>query len=378
MVDAALLRRAGDLKGELVAFSQQPRYDRAASSFLAEYGNGLEDADEQRWMLLWDCFVLEHKLANGRTVVEQFVDARPDLPEAEREMVLGWRDVVQGPFEVRRQDGPVLVVESLVDDLTYRVRSNMGPAVFRKMPRRSFIIARLVAVGDEWMLSGPVHILRASERDIAYQLALDMSLRTPEAVFRNPDKLALGWEHQRADRARFVEFFGADLLVVPGEQVQKRLDDYYTFCHGAVLGREPADVPPAVSMSLPLDLTDAETVGLIYDETDGLGFYAEFGLVEEAFTNPDLLRRRRWREQTLSYLEDDSVEPMVLRRLADRDPEKATVVFRRLLKRPRFDWNRDGEELLRELKPAYYDQPLRPRVSPVSERLAEFAKRRAR
>ena len=40
MVDAALLRRAGDLKGELVAFSQQPRYDRAASSFLAEYGNG--------------------------------------------------------------------------------------------------------------------------------------------------------------------------------------------------------------------------------------------------------------------------------------------------------------------------------------------------
>lgn len=27
MSDAALLRRAGDLKGELVAFSQQPRYD---------------------------------------------------------------------------------------------------------------------------------------------------------------------------------------------------------------------------------------------------------------------------------------------------------------------------------------------------------------
>jgi hypothetical protein len=133
MSDAARLRRAGDLKGELVAFSQQPRYDRAASSFLAEYGNGLEDADERHWMLLWDCFVLEHRLANGRTVVEQFVEARPDLPEAEREMVLGWRDVVQGPFEVQRRDGPALLVESLVDDLTYRVRSNMGPAVFKKM-----------------------------------------------------------------------------------------------------------------------------------------------------------------------------------------------------------------------------------------------------
>jgi hypothetical protein len=376
MVDAALLRRAGDLKRELVAFSQQPRYDRAASRFLAEYGNGPEDADEQRWMLLWDCFVLEHKLPNGRTVVEQFVDARPALSEAEREMVLGWRDVVQGPFEVQRQDGPALVVESLVDDLTYRVRSNMGPAVFRQMPRRSFIIARLVAVGDEWMLSGPSQVLRASERDFAYQLALDMSLRTPEAVFRNPEKLALAWEHQRADRARFIEFFGTDQIVVPGEQAQERLDAYYTFCRDAVLGPEPEDVPAAVSMSLPSDLTDSETVALIYDETDGLGFYAEFGLVEEAFANPDLLRRRRWREQTLSYLEDDSVEPIVLLRLAAQDPDRASVVFRRLLKRPRFDWNRDGEELMRQVKPGYYERPPRPRVSPLCERLAEFAQRR--
>jgi hypothetical protein len=226
------------------------------------------------------------------------------------------------------------------------------------------------------MLSGPVQILRGSERDIAYQLALDMSLRTPQAVFRNPEKLAQAWEHQRADRARFVEFFGTDLLVVPGDQAQERLDGYYTYCRDTVLGPDPKDVPPAVSMSLPPEVTDAETVALIYDETDGLGFYAEFGLVEEAFANPDLLRRRRWREQTLSYLEDDSVEPMVLRRLAARDPKKTSVVFRRLLKRPRFDWGRDGEALMREIKPSYFDRPPRPRVSPLSERLAEFAKRR--
>jgi hypothetical protein len=129
-------------------------------------------------------------------------------------------------------------------------------------------------------------------------------------------------------------------------------------------------------MSLPLDLTEAETVALIYDETDGLGFYAEFGLVEEAFANLDLLRRRRWREQTLSYLEDESVEPMVLRRLAARDPGKATVVFRRLLKRPRFDWSRDSEALMREIKLGYFDRPPRLRVSPFSERSAEFAKHR--
>ncbi|WP_203836617.1 hypothetical protein [Winogradskya humida] len=373
MVDPEILERAGNLKGELVAFSQQPRYDRAASEFLDRYGSGSEELDEQRLILLWDCFVLEHKLVNGRTVVEQFVAANPQLPEAEREMLLGWRDVVQGPFEVLRRDGPALLVQSLVDELTYRVRSNMGPGIFRRTPRGSFLIARLVAVGDEWMLSGPITLLRAADRDIAYGLAMDMALRTPEAVFRNPDKLALAWKQQRADRDRFVRFFGADLVVVPGEQAQDRLNAFYAFCREEILGRPEPDGPPAgVAVTLPPAMVDSDTVALIYDETDGIGFYAEFGLVAQAFANPDLLRRRRWREHTLEYLHDDSVEPMVLRRLAEQDPEKATIVFRRLLKRPKFEWSRDGENLLREVKPDYYTRPPRPHVSPVSERLAAF------
>ncbi|HET7056994.1 MAG TPA: hypothetical protein VFI12_11060, partial [Thermomicrobiales bacterium] len=41
-----------------------------------------------------------------------------------------------------------------------------------------------------------------------------------------------------------------------------------------------------------------------------------------------------------------------------------------------FDRGRDGEELMREIKPGYGDRSPRPRVSPLSGRLAEFAKRR--
>jgi hypothetical protein len=33
----------------------------------------------------------------------------------------------------------------------------------------------------------------------------------------------------------------------------------------------------------------------------------------------------------------------------------ASVVFRRLMKRPRFGWSRDGEALLREVKPGCFD-----------------------
>ena len=126
-------------------------------------------------------------------------------------------------------------------------------------------------------------------------------------------------------------------------------------------------------IELPPELVESETVAFIYDEDDGLDFLAEFGLVEEAFADPDLVRRRRYREQVLWYLHDDSVAPMVLRRLADRDPDKATALFRRLLRRPRFDWAHDGDELLRSAKADHFAQPRLPTVTPVSERLAALA-----
>ena len=126
-------------------------------------------------------------------------------------------------------------------------------------------------------------------------------------------------------------------------------------------------------LEFPPDLTEAETVALIYDEVDGLGFYAEFGLVESVFADPDLLRLPAYREQVLTYLRDDSVHPLVINRLADRDPHRASVTFRRLLHKPRFDWTRDGEGLLRKYKAAHFDRPARPRVSPVSAGLAAYA-----
>jgi hypothetical protein len=381
MAVETLLDRAGELKRQLVEFSQQPRYDRAFREMLARHGNDAEVWDEDQAILLWDTFLLEHRLRDGRTVVEQFVDAHPELSPQERQMLLGWRDVVSGVFEVQRRDGPALILVNLVDDLTYRARSTVGPSVFRRMPKRSFLLTRLVAVGDEWVFSGPTSVLRPAERDVAAQLALKMSLRSPEAVYRNPEKLARAWELQREDRQRFVRFFGTDLVVVPGEQAQRRLDEFYAFRQEEILREHPeaarrAGGTPGRVIELPPELVDAETVAFIYDEDDGLDFLAEFGLVQEAFADPDLLRRRRYRETVLSYLHDDSVEPMVLRRLADRDPDKASTVVRRLLKRPRFDWARDGEELLRSLKPEHFARPPLPTVTPVSERLSAYAGRR--
>ena len=63
---------------------------------------------------------------NARTVVDRFVASRPDLDAADREMLLGWRDPVEGIFGIRRKDRDAIILLNLIADLEYRTYSNMG------------------------------------------------------------------------------------------------------------------------------------------------------------------------------------------------------------------------------------------------------------
>jgi hypothetical protein len=47
-------------------------------------------------------------------------------------------------------------------------------------------------------------------------------------VFHNPEKVTQGWELARKQRAMFIEFFGSDLIVVPGQEVASRMDGFLT------------------------------------------------------------------------------------------------------------------------------------------------------
>ena len=107
---ARLVERSGDLKRELLEFSLQPRFDRGRREVLRDRFPDRFVGDESEFIAALDYFLLQHELRSGMTVVERFVASRPDLPEHERELLLGWRDVVEGIFEVRGRDGDALVV----------------------------------------------------------------------------------------------------------------------------------------------------------------------------------------------------------------------------------------------------------------------------
>jgi len=382
VVSAELVWRSGERKGELVEFARERRFDRAfRQAFERRFGEAPE-VDEEQFINFLDFFVLQHRLPDGRTVVEHFVAEHPQLPEEERAMLLGWREVVEGIFRVQRRDGDALVAVNLVDELTYRVRSNRGPTALASMRRGMFVIARLVPIGQEWLLSGASTIWPAANRGEAYRLAAELAARHPELVFRNPERLAQGRERQREERRHFIAFFGSDLVVLSGDELAGRMEAYWRFRMYEVRdaeGRSAADrlrerygaAAQVPEVGLPADLSEADTVGVVYDEVEGNYFWANFGLLQETFADSALAARRRHREAVLGYLEEPSISPLALRRLAEPDPERASQVFRRVLKRPGFSWERDGEALLRQYKASWFERPVLPSVTPISQALSD-------
>ena len=106
-------------------------------------------------------------------------------------MLRGWRDPVEGIFEIHRKNRDSLVLLNLLDDLEYRVYSNMGPAAFRRLSKGGFVHARLVPIGPvpgAWLVSGSMSAYRKSGAAQIAQAALAVATKQPELVYRIPRK----------------------------------------------------------------------------------------------------------------------------------------------------------------------------------------------
>jgi Domain of unknown function (DUF6398) len=375
---ATLLEHCSELKRRLVEFACSRRFSRELDQAVNE-GIGGTVTSESEFTNLLDHFILQRPLADGRTVNEVFVAEHPELTDADRQMLLGWRDVVEGVFEVREQADDAIIAANLIDELAYTIRANSGPRGLAPMRPGSFMTARIVPAGGDWMLSGAQQLYAASDRAAMLRLAAELATQHPRLVFRNPEKVTQGWELARKQRALFIEHFGSDLVVVPGREVAPRMNAFLAWHNRRALAEissaaENLDADVAAltpAFDVPRDLASTATVALICDETEGLVFLANFSLVQEAFENPGLAADREHREAVLRYLNARSISALPFRRLAGTDSVRASQLFERLLDRPGFSWERDGEALLREHKPWCFETTPQPCITPLRSELAE-------
>ena len=224
--------------------------------------------------------------------------------------------------------------------------------------------------------------LRKSDAARIAEAALELATRMPELAHRNPEKVEQAWRQMRAERAAFMEFFGCDELVLPPAEVEERINAFYRYRQGSALARRPkggrppnlpgVDVP---AFELPAELADADTIGVIYDEIDGLNFYNEYGMLRDLFADPALAADKRYADALRGYLRAETIGPLPFRRLAVSHRHTVDSVFRKILHQPHFTWADHGEALLRRRKSWYFEHEPRPNRTVIGARLSELLSR---
>jgi hypothetical protein len=126
------------------------------------------------------------------------------------------------------------------------------------------------------------------------------------------------------------------------------------------------------AFEVPPGLADVDTIGIIFDETDGLNFYPDYGLLRDLFADPSLAADQRYADVLRGYLRSETIAPLPLQRLATAHPDTADAVFRKILRQRDFSWAEHGEALMRRRKAWYYEREPRPGVSVMGARLAEL------
>ncbi|MCP9963863.1 hypothetical protein LUX57_00575 [Actinomadura madurae] len=326
--------------------------------------------DESLFAAVIEDFLFRHRLPNGSRVVERFVAENRDLDEQDKALLLGWLDNVQGMFEIMEPYGDDGVIAyNHVDELNYRVRSNMGPEGVEALTPGTIVIGGIVPVGDEWMISGTPMAFAADQADDVLAGLPEIVMRYPARVFRNPEKLARARELQDEQRRAFIDLYGGDLIVVPGDQVNKTLMDFYRHNY-ELAAASPARGPNRTCRRCPRNgRTRAASPSSTTPKTASASMS----------TTPSPSRRSPHPTSSDGGSTGRSSPPTCARRASA--PSRSAVwwpkpgptppgrVFQKLLKKPRFSWERDGEALLRKYKADWYANPPLPRVTPTSPAL---------
>ena len=384
MIDEEM-EHAGALKRQLVHFGEAKRFASDLVEAQFHYFDSPDPVSNPQYVSFLDYFLLQYRLSDGLTVVDHFVNDTPSLPQADKDILIGWKSVVEGLFEILRHEGDVLVFDNLLNDVVYRVRSNMGRAYFDKMLPGHYIRARIVPMGAVWMLSGAITMYPRAGRNEVLRASAEAVVKQPFLLYRNPAKREQAIKLQTAEKSDFVAFFGSNLVVVPVNQLAETMKGYMSLrAQMAELealpipGSAPVQALPPFLPPLHPNLQyenrtwakDVETIGITFDEIEGMEYHPNLGLVVEAFADPEKVKGEPCRKVVSDYVQNPDVSLLPIRILADRAPERATRVIRNLLPLPDFEWDRDGDNLLRQYRPDY-EQRMQPSAIPLSDRLIE-------
>ena len=372
--------RFGDIRKMLVDYFQNvalKKDNRLKEGFFKaarkEYGNPLVIKSEDEFHEFTDNFVYSYRLPDNLTVIDRFVSETPNFSEKEKAIVLRWKEPVVGLFQVKRALPDGFVAENLINEVEYTIKPTTIPHQLERLAKPgAFFRAKVIPVNDnEYIFSGVQEFLDISEKEIL-EVVASLQIKHPEFAFRdNEERIRRGFELQKEDRELFIEYFRSEEVLTEGRKLPALAAEFMDYRLSKLTKPLPEGYKPP-EMHFPKGLLKSKDVGIVFDELSGQHYLVNYGIILNVFQSPDEVKIQRCKRDILTYLEDQTISPYVLKKLFFRFPQNAEFIIRRVLNRPEFDLKMDFDSLMGEFKPSFKDRRTFPQMMPMSERMTRI------
>ncbi len=371
--------RFGDIRKILVDYFQYTllkKDDALKKAFLKaskeKYGDPMVIDSQDDFHEFTDNFVYSYRFPDNLTVIDRFVSETSDLDEKEKAIVLRWRDPVVGLFQVKRTLSDGFVAENLINEVDYTIKPTAIPQRLEQLARPgAFFRAKIIPASDsEYIFSGVQEFLDISEKEILKTVA-QLQMKNPQFAFRdNEERIRRGFELQKKDRELFIEYFGSDEVLTEGRKLPDLAAEFMDYRLSKIEKPLPEGYKPP-EMSFPEGLLRSKDVGMVFDELSGQHYLVNYGAILNIFQNPDESKIQRYRKDILTYLQDQTISPHVLKRLFSKFPQNAEFIIRKILDRPEFGLEKDFDSLMDEFKPSFKGKRIYPDILPMSHKFVE-------
>jgi len=371
--------RFGDIRKMLVDYFQNVLLKKEGTlkeaffkAVREKYGNPVVIESQNEFHQFTDDFVYSYRFPDNRTVIDRFVSEYSDLNEKEKAIVLRWKDPIVGLFQVKRALPEGFVTENLINEVDYTIKPTTIPEGLERSARPgAFFMAKIIPASDnEYIFSGIQEFFNSPEEEIL-KIVGSLQMKHPEFAFRdNEERIRRGFELQKKDRELFIEYFRSDEVLTEGRKLPALAAEFMDYRLSKLAKPLPEGYKPP-EMHFPKGLLKSKDVGIVFDELSGQHYLVNYGIILNVFQSPDEVKIQRYKRDILTYLEDQTISPYVLKRLFFRFPQNAEFIIRKILDRPEFCLEKDFDSLMDEFKPSFKGKRIYPYILPMSPRFVK-------
>ena len=303
-----------------------------------------------------DWFIHCYRFRNGNSLIDLFIKGHNDLSDFENMLLEGWKGSFEGIFEVKSIDNDTVRLFNLIDEREYIAASNAGRAFYKNFKPGNYLMTRLLPfIDDIYLFSGEQYVYPPDAKDILEKNALKIAQSNPSHLRKSKLENKIGWDMQKRYRNDFITYFGADLIIITGNRLVESMEGFINYSSKKALKDVSDDkkeqyrnIQP--KLNFPEELTGSDTVGIIFDEIEGLNFYPDFQLFTALFSDPKLSTDEKYSNVIMGYLASDSISTLPFRKMIEMYPQNSQKVFASLFNKQNWSNEKDFDILMKKHK----------------------------